>query len=534
VLGAAAIAISSLAAGCAVGPDFVRPAAPQAAAYATAPLPAQTAPADVAGGEAQRFVQGMDLPGQWWTLFHSQPLNDLVEQALNANPTLQVAEAALRQAMENVYAQQGFFLPAAQANFAAARQRNAVGTVSPTLTSGVPLYNLYTTQVAVFYTADVFGGNRRQVESLSAQAESQRFQLEAAYLTLTANVVAAAVQEASLRAQIEATEQVVKLEREALDLFRVRYNLGAIALADVVAQEALLAQTLATVPTLQKQLAQQRGLLTALLGRLPSEEPAEKFELSMLQLPEDLPVSLPGQLVEHRPDVRAAEAQLHAASAQIGVATANMIPQITLSGAYGGTATQFSQMFQAGNLFWSVSGNVAQTLFAGGTLLHRKRAAIAAFDEAAAQYKSTVITAFQNVADSLRALQYDADALKAQLAAERAALQSLEFARKGLELGSVSYLVVLTAQQAYQQAVINLAQARANRFADTVALFQALGGGWWNRADVAAAQSGFNPDVPAAARCGRYDATGAAAMPWAPCGSDSRALDRPADPKVGE
>lgn len=501
-----------------MGPNFVRPAAPTATGYTAEPLPAQPALAEVAGGGAQRFVQGLDLPGQWWTLFHSQPLNDLVEQALRANPSLQAAEAALRQAMENVYAQQGFFFPTVQAGFSADRQRNAVGTISPTLTSGAPLFSLYTAQVTVAYTLDVFGGNRRQVESLAAQAEFQRFQLEAAYLTLTANVVAAAVQEAALRAQIEATEQVIQVEREALDLFRVRYNLGAIAMLDVVAQETLLAQTSATLPILQKQLAFQRDLLTALLGRLPSDEPAEKFELATLQLPEDLPVSLPSQLVEQRPDVRAAEAQLHSASAQIGVAIANRLPQITLSGAYGGTATQLSQLFQTGNVFWIVGGNLAQTLFAGGTLFHRERAAVAAFDQAAAHYRSTVITAFQNVADSLRALQYDADALKAQLAAEHAAAETLELTRKALELGSASYLAVLVAQQAYYQALINLVQARANRFADTVALFQALGGGWWNRADVDAAQSQFNPDSTDATACGRYDDTGAASMPWARCG----------------
>ena len=516
---AAAAVILSVAAGCAVGPNFVRPAAPSAAAYAAEPIPERTASAAIAGGEAQRFVEGLDVPGQWWTLFHSQPLNDLVAQSLKANPGLAGAEAALRQAMELVHAQQGFFFPTVQAGLSATRQRNAVETLSPTLTSGAPVFNLYTAQVSVGYTLDVFGGNRRQVESLQAQSEFQRYQLEATYLTLTSNVVAAAVQEASLRAQIDATQKVIGFEREALELLRIQYNLGAIAMSDVVAQEALLAQTLATLPGLQKQLAAQRSLLTALLGRLPSEAPAERFELAMLDLPQDIPVSLPSRLVDQRPDVRAAEAQLHSASAQIGVAIANMLPQITLGGAYGGTSTQFATIFQPGNIFWSLAGNAVQTLFAGGTLLHRERAAVAAFDQAAAQYKSTVITAFQNVSDSLHALQYDADTLSAQLAAERAAFQSLEFARKGLELGSASYLAVLSAQQAYQLAVINLTQARASRLADTVALFQALGGGWWNREDVASAQSRFNPDSPAAAGCGRLDAAGAASMPWASCGS---------------
>ena len=335
--------------------------------------------------------------------------------------------------------------------------------------------------MGVSYTLDAFGANRRQVESLKAQAEFQRFQLEATYLTLTSNVVVAAVQEASLRAQITATEQVIQIETEVVQIFRRQQELGAIAMADVVAQEATLAQLQATLPALRKQLAQQRDLLARLAGRFPSEELAERFELSRLELPQELPVSLPSKLVEQRPDVRAAEAQLHSASAQVGVAVANMLPQITLSAGAGTSATQLSQWFVPGNQFWLLGASLTQTLFDGGTLLHRKRAAEAVLDQAGAQYRASVLTAFQNVADTLRALQYDADALKAQVAAEHAASESLAIARKALELGSISYLSLLNAEQIYEQTVISLVQAKANRYADTAALFQALGGGWWNR-----------------------------------------------------
>ena len=480
-----AVAAVVLIAGCMVGPDFHRPAAPAVNGYTPEPLSPQTASADVAGGEAQSFVQGLDLPRQWWTLFHSEPLNTLIDQALKANPNVQAAQAALRVAMENVYAQKGAFYPSVEASFSPSRQKNAVGTLAPTLSSGIPIFNLYTAQVSVFYMLDVFGTNRRQVETLEALAESQRFQLEATYLTLTSNVVAATVQEASLRGQIAATQEVINIESEQLNLLRRLFELGAIAEANVVAQEAALAQTQATLPPLQKQLAQQRNLLTALLGRFPSEEPAEKFELSTLQLPQDLPVSLPSKLVEQRPDVRSAEEQLHAASAQVGVATANMLPQFILSASVGSVATQIGQLFAAGNNFWSAAGNVTQPIFEGGTLLHKRRAAEAAYDQAAAQYRSTVITAFQNVADTLRALQYDANALKAALAAERAAAESLDIARRQLQLGDISYLSLLNAEQTYQQAVILLVQAQANRYTDTVALFQALGGGWWNRSNLA-------------------------------------------------
>jgi NodT family efflux transporter outer membrane factor (OMF) lipoprotein len=484
--GAAFIAAATvLIAGCAVGPDFQRPSASDDRAYTRAPLPAETASADIAGGQAQRLIEGLDIPGQWWTLFHSPPLNTLVEQSLKANPSLEAAQAALRQAQENVYAQEGFFYPNIQASFSPSRQKNATGTISPTLTSGAPLFTLYTAQVSVSYTLDVWGGNRRQVESLKAQADALRFQLEATYLTLTSNVVAAAVQEASLRAQIAATQEIIGIDNEQLELFRKQYALGAIAMADVMAQEAALAQAEATLPPLQKQLAQQRDLLTALAGRFPSAEPDEKFELSTLELPQDLPLSLPSKLVEQRPDVRSAEEQLHAASAQVGVAIANQLPQITLSGSGGSTAIQINQLFTSGTGFWSLAGALTQPLFDGGTLLHRKRAADAALEQAAAQYRSTVITAFQNVADVLQALHYDAIALEASLRAERAAAASLDIARQALQLGSISYLSLLNAEQTYQQTVIALAQARANRYADTAALFQALGGGWWNRGDLA-------------------------------------------------
>jgi NodT family efflux transporter outer membrane factor (OMF) lipoprotein len=478
-----------LIAGCAVGPNFQRPSAPETAGYTREPLPAATAAADMAGGAAQRLVEGMDIPGQWWTLFRSPPLNALIEQSLKTNPSLEAAQAALRQAQENVYAQEGFFFPNVQASFAPSRQKNATATISPTLTSGAPLFSLYTPQVSVSYTLDVWGGNRRQVESLQAQADALRFQLEATYLTLTSNVVAAAIQEASLRAQIAATETVIRIDSEQLELLRAQYALGAIAMADVMAQEATLAQAQATLPPLQKQLAQQRDSLTALAGRIPSAEPDQKFELAALELPQELPLSLPSRLVEQRPDVRSAEEQLHAASAQVGVAIANQLPQITLSANAGSSATQMSQLFTSGTGFWSVAGNFLQPLFDGGTLLHRKRAADAALEQAAAQYRSTVITAFQNVADVLHALYYDAAALEASLRAERAAAASLDIARHALQLGSISYFALLNAEQTYQQSVIALAQARANRYADTAALFQALGGGWWNQELGASAQT---------------------------------------------
>lgn len=469
-----------LSTGCAVGPDFRRPSAPAVAGYEPQPLPAQTASVEVKGGEMQRFVSAMDIPGQWWTLFHSNPLNDLIGQSLKANPDLEAAKAALRAARENVYAQQGAFFPSVDAGFIPSRQKTA-GVLAPVLANNNDLYNLYTAQVAVSYAPDVFGGNRRQVESLKAQAESLRFQLEAAYLTLTSNVVTAAIEEAALRGQIAATKQIIDIQSETLKLLKHQYEVGQVSVLDVTAQEAAFAQTEAALPPLEKQLAQQRDLLARLAGSFPSEKLAQEFELSSLQLPRELPVSLPSKLVEQRPDVRAAEEQLHSASAEIGVAIANRLPNISLSANLGSTAAAINQLFTPGTGFWALAGDITQPVFQGGTLLHRQRAAEAAYDEAAAQYRGTVLTAFQNVADTLHAIQSDADALKAAAAAEHAAARSLSIAQHQLELGDISYLGLLNAEQAYQQALINMVQALANRYSDTAALFQALGGGWWNR-----------------------------------------------------
>ena len=486
---AALFTVVVLLTGCAVGPDFRRPTAPNVERYTPQSLPDQTASVEVKGGEAQRFVHDMDIPGQWWTLFHSKPLNDLIEQALKANPDVAAAQAALRGARENVYAQQGAFFPSIDASFNPTRQKISDALSSP-LNNDSNVFSLHTAQVAVAYTPDVFGGNRRQVESLQAQAESQRFQLEATYLTLTSNVVAAAVQEAALRGQIAATRRIIEIQSQSLELLQRQYALGQIATADVAAQEAALAESQAMLPPLEKQLAQQRNLLARLIGRFPSETITETFELSELHLPHDLPVSLPSKLVAQRPDVRAAEEQLHAASADIGVNVANRLPNITLSANLGSTATSLSQLFSSGTGFWGLAANLTQPIFQGGTLLHRQRAAEAAYDQATAQYRGTVLTAFQNVADTLHAIQSDADALKAAAAAERAAAKSLVIVRRQLELGDVSPLALLNAEQTYQQATINCVQVLANRYADTAALFQALGGGWWNRSDVCAGAGG--------------------------------------------
>jgi NodT family efflux transporter outer membrane factor (OMF) lipoprotein len=482
------LAVLALLGACTVGPDYKSPPAPQATGYTPQPLPVRTSAADDRHGAAQHFVADMDIPGQWWTLFHSENLDRLITQSLAANPTLTAAQAALRQARENAIAQRGSYYPQLSAGFSASRNLTPTAALSPASASGNPYYSLFTPQLNVSFVPDVFGANRRAVESLDAQAENQRFQLEATYLTLTSNVAAAAILEASLRAQIDAAQATIKIENGLLDILRRQLALGQVAGVDVAAQEAALAQAQQVLPPLQKQLDQQRDLLAALTGHPPSEQPSETFELSGLTLPVDLPVSLPAKLVAQRPDVQAAEASLHAASAQIGVAVAARLPQITLTGSVGSSANQLSNLFTPGTNFWTLAAGITQPLFDGGTLLHKQRAADAGFDQAAAQYQSTVLTAMQNVADTLHALQADADALQAAVAAERAAARTLSITRQQLALGQIAYLALLNAQQVYQQALLSLVQAQANRLSDTAALFQALGGGWWNRTDVAAAE----------------------------------------------
>ncbi len=466
-----------LVSGCAVGPDFKRPAPPDVKTYTDSALPAQTAASDTIGGAAQTFVDNKDIPAQWWTLFASAPLNALMEQALKTNSDLQAAQAALRVSQETVYAEQGVFFPSVTLNPSVTREKFSPAVLGDS-TGSSSIFTLYNASVNVSYGLDIFGGNRREVELLQAQADYQKYQLQATYLTLTTNIVTAAIQEASLRAQIKATQNIIDIESHELDILKKQFELGGIAKSIVLTQETAVAQAEATLPPLQKQLAQKRTQLSVLAGRFPSEKLEETFDLDSLHLPEELPVSLPSKLVEQRPDIQSSESVLHAASAGIGVATANMLPQVTLTGSYGSEATSFGNLFSGPAEVWSLGGGLLQPLFRGGTLLHERNAAVAAYDQAAANYRSTVLTAFQNVADTLRALQFDADTLKAQLHAERAASESLELTNAQFKDGAISYPQLLNVQQAYQQTHITLVLAQAARFADTAALFQALGGGW--------------------------------------------------------
>lgn len=468
---------------CAVGPDFLHPAPPEIIRYTREPLPSHTASTEVASGQRQTFLHGGDIPEQWWGLFKSPRLNALIARAIESNPTLQSALASLRAAKEAAYAQEGKFFPLAQANFNPSRQRTS-GALTPVPANGAQIFNLVTAQLEVAYTFDVWGLNRRTVESLEALADVQRFQAEAAYLSLTANLVVAVIAEASLRDQIDATQQIIAINDKMLQTLRHQLDVGFANRSDVATQEAALAQARATLPPLRKALEQQRDLIAALAGSFPSEGPHENFRLEDLHLPSQLPLTLPAQLVEQRPDVRAAEEQLHSASAQIGVAVADLLPSFTINANGGYTNTALPGLIAPQNLFWTLAANATQTVFDGGTLLHQLQGAKDTYQAAAWTYAGTVVGAVQNVADALHAIRNDAEALRAARDFQRAAKTSFDLARQQMETGNANVLLLLTAQQGYLQATLQVVQARAARLSDTAALFQALGGGWWNREDL--------------------------------------------------
>jgi len=472
-------------AGCAAGPDFRPPAPPRVSGYTAHPVATTAATPGVAGGDAQTFEQGADIPGDWWTLFHSQPLDALIAQALKNNHGLKAAQAALRAAHEDVLAQRGSFFPAVSAGLNASREKDPSAALAPVPSNNAYLYSLFTPQLSISYAPDLFGLNRRTRESLKAQEQSARFQMVAAWTTLTTNVVATAVQEASLREQVDATRELVDLEKHSLAILQLRFQKGDASKLDVAAQQSQLAQAEAGLPALVKQLAATRHALAVLVGAFPDQGPVQTFALSDLHLPETLPVSLPSTLVAQRPDVRQARADLHAASAAVGIAAAERLPNIDLTANAGSTALAISKVFTTGTGFWNIAASLTAPIFEGGQLMHQERAAKATYVEAAEQYRGTVLAAFQNVADTLVALDQDAKALQSAAQAEQAAKTTLDLSQLQLKHGYIGTFELLAAQQAYQQARIALVATEADRFADTAALYQALGGGWWHHKNLA-------------------------------------------------
>ncbi len=475
MLSAAATAAAALG-GCAVGPDFKAPAPPAASGYTAQPLQAATASAPVLGGETQHLAEA-NVPADWWHLFQSSALDVLVDEALRASPTVAQATARLRQAQAEAEAQFGAVLPSVDGTVSAVRQQvnpEAFGFSTP---KPGP-FTLYSASLSVSYALDLFGGVRRALEASRAQVDTQRYELEAARLSLAGNVVTAAVRVASLDAQIATTQRLLAAQRDQLAITERRFGAGGIARVDVLSQRTLLAQTEATLPPLAQQAAQARHRLSVLLGREPGAGLPDLPALDALRLPDPLPVSLPSTLAQRRPDIRAAEAMWHEASANVGVATANLFPRITLSAGLGSETTGFRNLLGAGSSIWNLGGSLTQPLFHGGTLRARKREAEAAYDAAGAAYRQAVLQGLQEVADALHAVHNDARALQARALATDQATQALRAEQARYAAGGISTLALLDAQRQVDQAMQQQVQSRADRLLDSAALMQALGGGW--------------------------------------------------------
>ena len=476
------IFVAILLSGCAVGPDFKVPAPPEVRSFFPAGHKDSPETETISG---QKLAADRDIPSEWWDMLRSQDLNRVVQEAIAHNADLSAAEAAVRVARANAEAQRGSLFPTVDATLDASRQKVAVAPVvdpaSGEASTGPSHYSVVTRQVSVSFVPDVWGGKRRQIESADAEVEFQAFQREGVYLTLASNVALAAIEEARLRGQILATRQIIALQTDLLRILRRQHEAGQIAQSDVSTQETAVAQAQLLLPPLELQLAKQRNLFAFLTGQFPNQARLPTFQLSTFRLPRTLPLSLPGNLVRQRPDIRAAEASLRNANAGIGAAIADRLPQITLSANAGKTSSNVPELSPTGAV-WLVGGNVAQKIFDAGTLANKQLAAEEATNQSLFQYRSTVLAAFQNVADVLKALQTDARAIQVANSAKSAAQNNVDLLRRQLDQGQVNVSVLIQAQQAYLDTSLAVVNAQASRLADTVALFQALGGGWWNRA----------------------------------------------------
>ncbi|GBR26360.1 efflux transporter outer membrane subunit [Kozakia baliensis] len=468
---------------CAIGPNYRQPEAPAHAGYQTGASPdtVRATPDAGAAGAGQRLVQGADTPGDWWSLFQVPELNALVSRALANNASLKAAQGSLKAAYEQTKVQGAPLLPSISAMFNPTRNKTA-HAFSPVPGDNSYLYNVHTLQLNISYQPDLWGGLRRQIESQAAQGEMQRFQLEATTNTLINTLIIAVITQASLNAQIKATQEIIANQQHVLDVMEAQQKLGDISEANVMAQRAALTQVQATLPPLHLQAEQAHDQIAMLVGTTPNEILPEAT-LDEFRLPPTLPVTLPSQLLEQRPDIRAAASQIHSSSAQVGIAIANRLPNVQLSATPGEAVNAMSQFFTPGYGNWTIGATLAQPIFQGFELWHLEREARANLLAATEQYHNTVLTAIQNVADTLHALSDDADALSISAANEDAATKSLKISRGQLSSGDISPLLLRNAQQVELQAKLNLIAAKATRFTDSVALFQAVGGGWWHRND---------------------------------------------------
>lgn len=464
-----------LSSACTVGPDFSRPAAPTQQSYVRDGVTDTVA----AQGQVQRFLPGAQVSPDWWRFFGSASLDALVAQAIAQNMTLQGAEASLRRSQDTLMAGYGVFYPHLDAHLGASRERSA--PIQQGLTTAGSIFNVMTLSGTISYTLDVFGGERRAVEGLQAQVDQQNWVTQATYLTLTANVVNTAIARAAYAAQIEATQQLIELQKQQLQSTEAQVRSGTQPYSASLSVKSLIASNEALLPALKQKISQAEHLLATLEGMTPSQAVLPDMALTGLSLPKDLPVSLPSELVRQRPDILAAQAQLHQASADIGVATAAMFPSFSLTGTYGTAGSSTGSLFAGAGRFWSVGPSVDIPVFEGGRLWYGRQAAIDAYQQASANYRQVVLEAFAQVADALKALEFDAQAVQKQAEAQATAQEALTLLQANYRSGLVTYLELLAADVQLHQVNIAYLQALAQRYQDTVGLFVALGGGWWNR-----------------------------------------------------
>ena len=476
-----ALVVASLT-GCTVGPRFHAPTPPTIASYTPEPTPSSTVGTTGTAGAAQHLDPSMDVPAQWWTLFQSPELDLLVREALANSPTLAQATARLKEAQEESNARTGATkYPTVSASVTTEREQVNLASFGVPFPSPPP-FNLLNGSVAVSYALDIFGANRKLIEGLNAEVEYQTWELQAARLMLAGNVVSAAIRQAQLRSQIDITRQLLALQQQQLTITEKRVEAGGLPRYYINQQRTLVEQTRASIPPLQQQLDVVNHQLATLIGKTPADAHIDGINLDSLHLPEKLPVSLPSSLVRQRPDIRAAESLMHQASANVGVATANLYPQIVLSANGGGIGTSFTN----GGSVWSLGATLAQPVFNGGALRAERRKAIDAYDEAGAAYQQVVLQAFEQVADSLRAVDNDAQTLQARTEAALQAEATYNIAAQRYTAGGISQLSALDAQRQYLQTTLDRTASAANRYSDSAALFQSLGGGWWNETNTGA------------------------------------------------
>ena len=481
-----------LATACTVGPRYHAPTPPTMTTYTPEPQVNETVGAAGSAGNAQHFLSSADIPAQWWTLFHSPQLDSMVREALSNSPTLAAATARLKEAQEEANARTGATkYPSVSATVSAEREQLDLATFGIPFPSPPP-FNLLNGSVAVSYALDLFGANRRLVEGLHAPVAYERWQLQGSRLMLAGNVVSAAIRQAQLQTQIDLTRQMLQLQERELEITERRYQAGGASQYDVHSQRTLVAQTRSDLPSLEQQLDVINHQLALLMGTTPSEAPIASISLGDLTLPEELPVSLPSSLVRQRPDIRASEALLHEASANVGVATANLYPQIVVSGSGGGIGTSLSN----GGEVWNFGASLTQPIFNGGALRAEKRKAVAAYQEAGSNYQQTVLQAFREVADALRALQHDAQLLQARSDAAIQAAASYQIASLRYSAGGISQLALLDAQRQQLQTELDRTASVASRYSDSATLLQALGGGWWNESQPSATSSDLDSKSP--------------------------------------